>query len=68
MVPTRAGAVCVSLLIVSSYKFSGEHRCAKESHSESTSFWGIRCVGGLAAVPFTALILLNTPGQVGLGV
>ena len=32
MVRICAGISCVSLLIVSSGKFSGEHRCTKESH------------------------------------
>ena len=60
MVWIRAGAICVSLLIVYSCMFSGDHRCAKESHSESASSCGIWCVGALGAVPFATLILLHT--------
>ena len=32
MVRICAGIICVSLLMVSSGKFSGEHCCTKESH------------------------------------
>ena len=60
MVRIRAGAICVGLAIVSSCKFSGEHRCEKESHNESVSSWGIWCVGALGAVPFAALIRIHT--------
>ena len=63
IVRTRAGVICVRLLIVSSCKFSGEHRGAKESHSESAPSWGIWCVGALGAVPFAALILLHTSDE-----
>ena len=61
MVRTRAGANSWS--IVSSCKFSGEHHCAKKSHSESASSWGIWCVGAHGAVPFSALILLHTSDE-----
>ena len=60
---TRSGTIFVSILFVRSGKFSGEHRCAKESHSESASSWGLGCVGGLGAVPFDALILLHTSAE-----
>ena len=63
MVRIRTGAICVSLLIVSSCKFSGEQHCAKESHSKSASSWGIWCVGALCAVPFAALILNHTSDE-----
>ena len=36
---------------------------AKESDSESASFWVIGCVGGVGAVPFAALILLHTSAE-----
>ena len=48
---------------MSSCKFSGEHRCGKESHSESASSWGIWYVGALGAVPFATLILLHTSDE-----
>ena len=51
------------MLFVRPGKFSGDHRCAKESHSESASSWGLRCVGGLGIVPFDALILLHTSAE-----
>ena len=60
---TGAGTICVSLFIVTSGKFSGEHRCAKGSHSEPAFFWSICCVGVLGAVTFSALILLLTCGE-----
>ena len=61
MVRIWAGAICVSLLIVCSCKFSGEHRCAKESHSESASSWDIWCVAALG-VPN-----LRVVGSISLG-
>ena len=36
---TRSGTIFVSMLLVRSGKVSGEHHCAKESHSESASSW-----------------------------
>ena len=36
-------------MIVSSDKFFCEHRCVKESHSESVSSWALGCVGALGA-------------------
>ena len=58
-----AATICVSLLIMSSCKFSGEHSCAKESHSESASSRGLWCVGALGVVPFSASILLHTTDE-----
>ena len=46
-----------------SSKFSGEHRWAKESHSESASSWGLEWLGGLVAVPFVTLIFLHTSAE-----
>ena len=60
---TRSGTIFVSMLFVRSGKFSGEHRCAKEPHSEYASSWGLGCVGGLGYVPFDALILLHTSSE-----
>ena len=51
------------MLFVRSGKFSGEHHCAKESHSESASSWGLGFVGGFGAVLFDALILLHTSAE-----
>ena len=63
MVRTCTGASWVSLLIVSSCKFSGEHHCAKELHSDSVSSWGIWCVRARSAVSFADLILLHTSDE-----
>ena len=63
MVRPRAGTICVSLLIVSSGKFSGDRRCEKESHSESDSILGLWCVGAVGAVPFAALIRIHTSDE-----
>ena len=60
MVQAHAGTIYVSLLIVLSGKFSGEHRCAKESHSGSASSWDLGFLGALSAVPFVALMLLHS--------
>ena len=59
----RSGTIFVSMLFVRSGKFSGEHRCAKESHSEAASSLGLGCVGGIGAVPFDALILIHTSAE-----
>ena len=37
------------MLLVRSGEFSDENRCAKESHNESVSSWGLRCIGALGA-------------------
>ena len=63
MVRTRSGTIYVSMLLVCSGKLSGEHRCAKESHSESVSSWSLGCVGDLGIVPSAALNLLHTSAE-----
>ena len=50
-------------MLVSSGRFTDDDRSAKESHSESASSCGLGCVGGLGAVPFTALIRLHTSAE-----
>ena len=62
MVRTHSGAIYVSMLLVCSGKFVDD-RWAKASHNESASSCGLGCVGGLGAVPFTALILLHTSAE-----
>ena len=44
---------------MSSGKFTGEHRCAKESHSEPASSWCLGCLN----VPFDVLITLLTSAE-----
>ena len=62
-VGTRSGTIFVSMLFVRCGKFSGEPRCAKESHMESVSSWSLGYLVGLGAVPFDDLIILHTSAE-----